>query len=150
MREADIGIRLSAPRQPDLIQRTLMPVRSHIYASPEYLKEKGTPKTPEELDEHRLIVYGHDLSPPVSSINWLLDLGSTKKKRDPVLTVNNLMVFTEPRARTWVGWTSDYMIAHDSNLVQVLPPWWSHNSSAICISGGLRHSKKIAVLEIFC
>lgn len=152
MREADIGIRLSAPRQPDLIQRTLMPVRSHIYASPEYLKEKGTPKTPEELDEHRLIVYGHDLSPPVSSINWLLDLGSTKeKKRDPVLTVNNLYgVYRAARGGLGLAGLPDYMIAHDSNLVQVLPHHGGPVIQALFVyPEELRHSKKIAVFRDF-
>ena len=152
MREADIGIRLSAPRQPDLIQRTLMPVRSHIYASPEYLKEKGTPKTPEELDEHRLIVYGHDLSPPVSSINWLLDLGSTKeKKRDPVLTVNNLYgVYRAARGGLGLAGLPDYMIAHDSNLVQVLPHHGGPIIQALFVyPEELRHSKKIAVFRDF-
>jgi len=34
MREADVAIRMSPPRQPDLVQRHLMTVRVHLYASP--------------------------------------------------------------------------------------------------------------------
>src|SRR6266436_7292257 len=44
MREADVAIRMSPPRQPDLVQRHLMTVRVHLYASPEYLKKHGTPR----------------------------------------------------------------------------------------------------------
>ena len=53
MREADVAIRLRQPTQPDLIQRKLFSVRFHAYASPDYLKRFGTPKTLEDLDNHR-------------------------------------------------------------------------------------------------
>ena len=152
MREADIGIRLSAPQQPDLIQRTLMPVRSHVYASPEYLEEKGTPQTTEELDNHRLIVYGSDLSPPVPSINWLLDLGAkTGQKREPVLTVNNLYgVYRAARGGLGLAGLPDYMIAHDSNLVKVLPQFGGPKIQTFFVyPEELRHSKRIAVFREF-
>ena len=45
MREADVAIRLRQPTQPDLIQRKLFSVRFHAYASPEYLKRFGTPRS---------------------------------------------------------------------------------------------------------
>jgi DNA-binding transcriptional LysR family regulator len=60
MREADVAIRMSPPRQPDLVQRHLMTVRYRVYASTDYLKRFGTPQKPEDLDKHRLIVYGED------------------------------------------------------------------------------------------
>ena len=65
MREADVAIRMSPPRQPDLIQRHLVSVQVHIYGTQDYLKKHGTPQRPEDLDEHRLIVYGEDSRPPV-------------------------------------------------------------------------------------
>src|ERR1700687_2275550 len=58
MREADVAIRLGQPTQPDLIQRKLFSVRSHAYASPEYLKRFGTPRALDELDKHHLLVLG--------------------------------------------------------------------------------------------
>ena len=48
MREADVAIRMHPPRQPDLVQRHLMTVRSYAFASPEYLKKHGTPAKPED------------------------------------------------------------------------------------------------------
>ena len=50
MREADVAIRLRQPTQPDLIQRKLFSVHFHAYASPEYLKRFGTPKSLADLD----------------------------------------------------------------------------------------------------
>ena len=90
MREADVAIRMSPPRQPDLIQRHLVSVQVHIYGAPEYLKKHGTPQRPEDLDEHRLIVYGEDARPPVPGVNWLLDTGAKPgRDRRPILAVNN-------------------------------------------------------------
>src|ERR1700734_651782 len=63
MREADVAIRMSPPRQPDLIQRHLVSVQVHIYASNDYVQKYGAPKRPEELEEHRVIVYGEDTRP---------------------------------------------------------------------------------------
>src|ERR1700759_365601 len=76
MREADVAIRMAPPRQPDLVQRHLMTVRSYAYASPDYLKKHGTPTRPEDLDEHRVIIYGDDSRPPTPSINWLSEVGA--------------------------------------------------------------------------
>src|ERR1700752_594718 len=58
MREADVAIRLRQPTQPDLIQRKLFSVHFHVYASPEYIKRFGTPRTFDDLDNHRVLVLG--------------------------------------------------------------------------------------------
>ena len=58
MREADLAIRVYRPSQPDLVQRHLMTVAHQVYASPEYLERHGTPQTIEDLNNHRLAVYG--------------------------------------------------------------------------------------------
>src|SRR4026207_2249583 len=60
MREADVAIRLRRPAQPDLIQRRLFTVHFHVYASKDYVKRFGEPKTLEDLDEHRIISFGGD------------------------------------------------------------------------------------------
>src|SRR5215510_13532553 len=54
----DVAIRMSPPRQPELVQRHLLTVNMHIYASPGYIKKYGAPKSVEEIDNHRVIVYG--------------------------------------------------------------------------------------------
>ncbi len=77
MREADVAIRMAPPRQPDLIQRHLVSVQVHVYAAAEYIKKHGMPQKAEDLDKHRLIVYGEDARPPVQNINWLLDAGTS-------------------------------------------------------------------------
>src|SRR5258708_5498417 len=90
MREADVAIRMSPPRQPDLVQRHLMTVHVHLYAAPEYLKKHGTPRRAEELDQHRLVIYGDESRAPVSSIHPALQAGAQPRvDRRPILQVNN-------------------------------------------------------------
>ncbi len=61
MREADVAIRMSPPRQPDLIQRHLVSVQVHIYGSPEIPQEiRYAAATGRTRRARRLIVYGED------------------------------------------------------------------------------------------
>lgn len=50
-----IGMSISGP--PDCIQRTITKTRYLLCASPSYLKQCGTPKSPEELTNHRYIAH---------------------------------------------------------------------------------------------
>src|SRR5271163_1268583 len=74
MREADVAIRMHPPKQPDLVQRHLMTIEWHVCASPAYLQKHGTPMKAEDLDNHKLVLFG-DYRPPVPDINWLGEIG---------------------------------------------------------------------------
>jgi DNA-binding transcriptional LysR family regulator len=93
MREADVAIRLRQPTQPDLIQRKLFSVHFHAYASAEYLKRTGTPRTLEELDNHRIIVLGGSTVPAyLQNRNWLTEANRDGKgPRQSSLIINNIM-----------------------------------------------------------
>src|SRR5256714_10122130 len=93
MREADVAIRLRQPTQPDLIQRKLFSVHFHPFASPEYIKRLGTPRTLEELDNHRIILLG-GLNVPnyLQNRNWLIEVGRNGKgPRAPSLSITNVL-----------------------------------------------------------
>ena len=79
MREADVAIRLRQPTQPDLIQRKLFSVHFHAYASPDYLKRFGTPRTHEELDKHRILLLGGNVPPHFANRRWLVEVGRDGK-----------------------------------------------------------------------
>ena len=152
MRQADIGIRLTPPRQPDLIQRHLLALSSHIYASRQYIEAHGEPKTPQDLDDHNLIVYGQDMPPPVPSVNWLLEVGAdVEKPRRPALHVNNVYgIYRALRSGLGIGSLPDYMIPEDVNLVRVLPDLVGPTIQAYFVyPEELRHSKRIAVFRDF-
>ena len=92
MREADVAIRLRQPTQPDLIQRKLFSVHFHAYASPEYLKRFGTPRTLEDLDSHRILVLGGNVPSYLQRTRWLVEVARDGKgPRMPHLVINNIL-----------------------------------------------------------
>jgi DNA-binding transcriptional LysR family regulator len=120
MREADVAIRLRRPTQPDLIQRKLFTVHHHIYASPDYLKQHGIPKSVEELDKHKIITFGQ--APGyLQTINWLETAGRAEGDPRPVsLRVNNAYGLRRAcQAGAGIASLPDYIIPSDSNLVQI-------------------------------
>jgi DNA-binding transcriptional LysR family regulator len=152
MREADVAIRMVPPKQPDLVQRHLMSMHYKVYAAPEYLSRQGVPRTPEELDEHRLIVYGEDARPPVDNMNWLLEAGhSTEADRRPVLKVNNIYgMFRAVQSGLGIAALPDYFSREAGNLVEILPELRGPSFDAYFVyPEELRHSKRITVFRDF-
>jgi len=121
MREADVAIRLRVPTQPDLIQRKLFSMHFHAYGSPEYLKRFGTPRTPEDLDTHRLLVLGGTVPNHLLSANWLTVAGHNgKAPRTPWLVINNILGLLRACQRgIGVAMLPDYLIEQDVGLVQL-------------------------------
>ena len=152
MREADVAIRLTPPTQPDLIQRHLVTVHMHIYAAASYVKDNGLPNTVEELDDHRIIVYGEDTRPPVPDLNWLLRLGrGAGKLRRPSLTVNNVYgILRAVQSGAGLAALPEFM-GHDLNdLVQVLPELDGPQFDAYFVyPEELRSAKRIQVFRDF-
>lgn len=151
MREADCAIRFAPPRQPDLIQKQIKTLNSKLYASPDYLKRHGMPKTPDDLDRHRVIVYGDDVPQPTATINWLLEVGSSGERRRPVLRVNNIYgIYRAVMSGLGIAALPSYMTRLTSNLVQVLPEVEGPDSTCYFVyPEELRASKRIAVFRDF-
>ena len=122
MREADVAIRLRQPTQPDLIQRKLFTVHFHIYASPHYLKRYGTPKTIEDLDNHRIVTFGEHAPAYLRDMNWLetahRPLGEPRRI---VLRVNNVVAIKRAVDQgIGVAILPDYIVENDTGVVPVL------------------------------
>jgi DNA-binding transcriptional LysR family regulator len=155
MREADVAIRLARPTQPDLIQRRLMTVHTHIYGSQSYLERHGTPQTFEDLDRHRLIAYGEDQGLPLATLNWVLTAGREEEEvaspRMPSLTVNN--VFGMLRAAdTGLGLASlpDYLVSAGRSLQRVLDHLEGPTFTAYFVyPEELKTSKRVSVFRDF-
>ena len=150
MREADVAIRMMPPRQPDLIRRRLMTMHHHVYAAPEYIKEHGIPETAEDLDNHRIVVYGEDARPPVSGLNWLLETGGKPGvRRAATLKVNSIYgIFRAVQSGVGIGSLPDYMSREAGNLVRVLPEMGGPSYDAFFVyPEELRHSERIGVFR---
>jgi len=121
MREADVAIRLRQPTQPDLIQRKLFSVHFHAYASPDYLKRLGTPRTHDDLDKHHLLVLGGNVPSYLQNTRWLVDVGRNGKgPRAPHLVINNIIgILRACQAGLGIAMLPDYIVEEDGGLVQL-------------------------------
>src|SRR5215472_8277042 len=152
MREADVAIRMSPPRQPDLIQRHLVSVQVHIYGTHDYLQKHGSPQRPEDLEEHRIIIYGEDARPPVPGVNWLIEVGAKSgQDRRPILTVNNTYgMLRAIMSGLGIAALPDFVASEHSNLVRVLPEVSGPPNEAYFVyPEELRTSKRISVFRDF-
>ena len=122
MRQADVAIRLRLPVQSDLVQRRLFTVHFHAYASAEYVKRRGAPKGPEDLDAHRIVAFGGVGPPYLLETSVLPSLGrDARNPRQPALTVSNVSsVKRAIESGFGVGILPDYLVGQTSNLVRVL------------------------------
>lgn len=151
MREADVAIRMHPPRQPDLVQRHIGEIRSQIWASAEYLKAHGTPETVEDLDKHKLVLFG-DRKPPVMDVNWLAELGRRDGTARPaVMEVNSLQaIMICVRAGIGIGAVPDYLVQDHTGLVALLPEVKKpHVDMYFVYPEELRNSKRVSVFRDF-
>jgi DNA-binding transcriptional LysR family regulator len=151
MREADVAIRMHPPKQPDLVQRHLMAIEWHVCASPEYLKAHGTPGKVEDLDSHRLILFG-DYRPPVPDLNFLADVGRRLgSPRRGLLEVNSLHAMVlAVRSGLGIAAIPDYMHAETDGLVQIMTDLKTPKVDVYFVyPEELRNSKRVAVFRDF-
>jgi DNA-binding transcriptional LysR family regulator len=151
MREADVAIRMHPPRQPDLVQRHLGEIRSQVWASPEYLKVHGTPERVEDLDNHKLILFG-DRKPPVADVNWLSEIGRRDgTPRRGGLEVNSLQaILVCIRAGIGIGAVPDYLVQDPAGLVAILPEVKKPAIDMYFVyPEELRNSKRVSVFRDF-
>jgi len=124
MREADVALRLREPSQPDLIRRRLFTVHFHAYASTEYLRRYGQPRSIGDLDAHRLLAF---VTPTASHIlynlNSLLTVGrDARNPRTPHIAGNNLGAITRAVEQgVGIAVLPDYCVTPDSGVVRLLP-----------------------------
>ena len=123
MREADMAIRVREPQQPDLIRRRLFTMHFHAYASPAYIKRHGQPRSLDELDKHRILIYGASAGNYLNNINSLQYTGrDSRAPRASALTINNLTaVCNAVGAGVGIAVLPDYLVQTQSELLPILP-----------------------------
>ena len=151
MREADVAIRMHPPKQPDLVQRHLMQIEWVVVASPAYLEAHGAPKRPEDLDAHRLILFGN-YRPPVADIDWLAEAGRRAgSTRRPLLEVNSLHAMARAiSSGMGIGVLPDWMTEELAGLTRLLPELKAPKVDVYFVyPEELRNSKRVAVFRDF-
>ncbi len=156
MRAADVAIRLTPPRQSDLIQKRLKTAHTHLYASPEYLADARPLETVDDLDRHRLIAYGSDATPPpVPSLNWIMTAGrdddDLRPPRHAALTVNNVYgMLRAAEQGAGIASLPDYLGSISRRLVRVLPQLEGPSFEVYFVyPEEMRSSKRVSVFRDF-
>ena len=122
-RQADIGIFMRRPKQLNYIQRKLIDLHYHIYASTKYLEKFGHPKNIKDLNKHQFISYGRGAPSPVFNPNWALKLGvKDNKKRKPIMKVNSVYgLLLAVQSGVGLAALPDYMTVNIPNIIKILP-----------------------------
>lgn len=119
----DIAIRTGKPVSETLVLRRLGLLRRRLYASPQYLREHGTPTTADELRQHRLIANSTHASLNVWKLKdargqqTLVADGPVRSDNTAVLAAMALQGLGITRIVTVVG----EPLAAQGRLVQLLP-----------------------------
>ena len=122
-RQADIGIWMRRPKQLNHIQKKLIDINYHIYASTKYLEQYGHLKNLSDLNKHKFISYGRGAPSPVFNPDWALKLGvKDGKKRKPIMKVNSVYgLLLAVQSGVGLAALPDYMTVSVPNIVRVLP-----------------------------
>jgi DNA-binding transcriptional LysR family regulator len=148
--EAECAIRLWQATHADLVQRKLLSVTTALYASPDYIGRHGLPRTPDDLDRHRIISYGARQGDPMKVLDFSLTLGREDgKPRTAHLAINNISaVVKSVGAGIGIGGLPDYLARREPSLQRVLPDHPGPNLDVFFIyPSDLRRSKRIAAFR---
>ncbi len=122
--EAEVGIRPWPSTQNDLVQRKLLSVHQHLYASHDYVERRGTPQTAAALDAHPIIHYGPPQLAPIPGLDWAAKVGREpgQAPRPAVIEVNTIYgVMKAIEAGMGIGALPDYVARENNRLQRVLP-----------------------------
>lgn len=151
-REVDVAIRFARQSLPNLIQRRLMSIRYHVFASKEYLAKHGTPKRESDLDHHQIIVYGDETPSPITNINWLLGAGAGRgRTREPALRVNSVYgIYRAVLSGLGIAALPYYMSDESPELIEILTDLRGPSFDVYFVyPEELRHSKRITSVRDF-
>lgn len=151
----DLAIRFGDRVEDNMISRQLMPsFKEGLFASPAYLAEFGTPKTPSELKNHKLIGYRF------ITANRILPLILSNKGQDWVIEMpyqlmsNDIDAMTDA-AQQGLGLARIFepiyrQMEKPDNLVPVLEKYWkSYPPVYLCYLQNSQKAKRIRVLIEF-
>ena len=117
-READIAVRMTPPRQEQLVARKVGAIDLGLHATPDYLARRGTPGTLGALADHTLI--GYDAPTPFVRAAARA-LPGYVRERFTVRTDSDVAQLALIRAGAGIGVCQAPLAARAPGLVRVLP-----------------------------
>jgi DNA-binding transcriptional LysR family regulator len=152
MRAADVAIWTREPVQADVIRRPLFESRLRAFASAQYIRKHGAPRTLTELNEHRIIAYSGLPVQHLDAMGWIETAGRDGLgPREAALRVNSVIAIKYAiRAGIGIGMIPDYMTEEETDLVPVLVDTEQPSLNLIfAYPEELRSSKKVQLLRDF-
>jgi len=117
-READVAVRMTAPRQEQLVARRVGAIELGLHAHPDYLARRGTPASLADLDAHAVI--GYDRPTPFVR-QAAKALPGYARVRFAVRTDSDVAQLALIRAGAGIGVCQVPLAARAPALVRVLP-----------------------------
>jgi DNA-binding transcriptional LysR family regulator len=152
MRAADVAIWTREPEQSDLIRRLLFTSRVRAFASTQYVRRFGAPKTLEELDRHRIVSYSGQPAQHLAAITWIETVGRDGKgAREPAFRANSVVALRHAiHSGIGIGMIPDYLTDEQADLVPVLTEIEPPTLPILFVyPEELKASKKVQVLRDF-
>jgi DNA-binding transcriptional LysR family regulator len=120
----DAAFRIGQLEDSTLIQTQLAPYRMTVCASPEYLRERGTPEVPSDLDQFRAVLFARTSRRP-----WRFSKGTQRQNWSPkaTITVNSGQAQrAAANAGMGIAMLPDVLVRDDiaaDVLTRILPDW---------------------------
>jgi len=150
-READVAIRLFPAKHPDLIQKKITTLQNSAYASNDYLRTYGVPRSKQELPRHKLITFA-EMRQPFAEVNWLLkEVLKLQEDYKPIFRINSLFAMLKAvESGMGIAGLPDYMMQGMPHISKVLPDVTGPATEVYMIySMEMRNSKRIKVFKEF-
>jgi DNA-binding transcriptional LysR family regulator len=142
----DIVFRLGALKDSALVARKILTYRHQLVASPDYLKGREAPETPQDLLRHRLLAFSYGRADG----NWTFVHVNGKDRETlsfrPHLSMNDFAGLTPALlAGGGIGDLPPVVqpeLVHDGRLVEVMPSWRFRTLDLSLVHLGNRHMPK--------
>lgn len=118
-READAAIRFQPTRQADLVQIPMMKLKNGLFASNDYLRQHGVPRSAADLNKHRVLAFDNSVNPaPFPDVNWLFEQGDGLT---PYFRANSLLALrTMVKQGMGIAMLPVYLIHRSRHVSRVL------------------------------
>ena len=151
---SDVEVRMTPSSSQDDVQIKLADCKYKIFASKDYLKVNGLPKTTNELDDHKIISYGEDAQPPIDRhrLNWLLTIGKENKRpRKPIFEVSSIYgIAKATEVGMGIASLPDWMEFEMIELTEILSQLEGPKMSiSLCYNYELRNDSRIKAFKDF-
>lgn len=117
-READIAVRMTQPKQEQLIARRVGTVQLGLHAHQQYLHQRGTPQSVEDLAQHALIGFDEE-TPFVRAARKGFPVW--QREAFAIRTDSDVAQLALIRAGCGIGICQVPLVARDPQLVHLLP-----------------------------